>query len=117
MSANLGRAHRALRRRQEQGLLAFGEAVVGRAKEPDETPVLTGTLRNTLHVEGPQRDSRGVSIDIAAGGPSAPYAIKVHEDLNQQHPRGGKAKYLEDPLNELAPEALDIIGDYVNLRD
>lgn len=31
---------------------------------------------------------------------SAPYAAKVHEDLEMAHPNGGQAKFLEQPLRE-----------------
>lgn len=30
------------------------------------------------------------------------YAFRVHEDLSLQHPNGGKAKFLEDPVREYA---------------
>lgn len=31
---------------------------------------------------------------------TAPYAIYVHEDMQAQHPNGGQAKYLQQPLRE-----------------
>lgn len=36
-------------------------------------------------------------------GYSAPYAIYVHENLEANHPNGGQAKFLEEPLRLLAP--------------
>ena len=30
---------------------------------------------------------------------NTPYARRQHEELDYEHPRGGKAKYLEDPFN------------------
>lgn len=33
---------------------------------------------------------------------TAPYAVYVHEDLTARHPRGGQAKYLEQPARRLA---------------
>jgi hypothetical protein len=35
-----------------------------------------------------------VSVRVEVGGPAAPYALLVHEDLTAHHPVGG-AKYLE----------------------
>ncbi len=31
---------------------------------------------------------------------STPYSRRQHEELDYEHPRGGKAKYLEDPFNQ-----------------
>ena len=30
------------------------------------------------------------------------YAVRVHEDLSAEHPNGGKAKFLEDPVRQYA---------------
>ena len=76
------------------------------------TPVDTGALRASEHVEGPTREGRKVSVAIVAGGPAAPYALTVHEDLEANHPRGGQAKYIESTLNESAP----YIGERVAKR-
>ena len=39
-------------------------------------------------------------INPKTGIPTEEYALKVHEDLYMNHPRGGKAKFLEDPYYE-----------------
>ena len=39
-------------------------------------------------------------INPKTGIPTEEYALKVHEDLYMNHPRGGKAKFLEDPFND-----------------
>lgn len=49
----------------------------------------------------------------AAGAPSSYYAIKQHEDMTLNHPRGGKAKYLEDPTKANAREAGQRMADAV----
>lgn len=41
-------------------------------------------------------------INPKTGLPADSYAPIVHEDLNMPHPNGGKAKFLEDPINEWA---------------
>ena len=38
------------------------------------------------------------------------YAAYQHERTDLEHPRGGKAKYLEGPLTEHAPEMAAFIG-------
>lgn len=43
-----------------------------------------------------------VWTNIVAGGPSAPYAIYVHEDLEAFH-KVGQAKYIESVLMESRP--------------
>lgn len=50
----------------------------------------------------------GYSVRVGNGGvinpkngiPVSKYAIVVHEDLQMPHPRGGKPKFLEDPVRE-----------------
>lgn len=67
------------------------------------TPVDTGALRSTIHVEGPTTEAGGsISCAIVAGGPAADYAIHVHENLEAHHPVG-QAKFIEEPLRESAP--------------
>lgn len=63
----------------------------------DYVPVDTGALRTSGHVEPPISIPQGGSVTLGYGGPSAPYAVIVHEDLTKRHPVGG-AKYLELPL-------------------
>ena len=72
------------------------------------TPKDVGTLRNTIHVEGPTSSGKKISGAIVAGGPAAPYAIVQHENLQYKH-KVGQAKYLESVMLEARPTiALDI---------
>lgn len=66
------------------------------------TPVDTGALRSSVHQQGPTRDWRTIYTLIVAGGPAAPYAIQVHEDLEAFHPVG-QAKYIESVILESRP--------------
>lgn len=54
--------------------------------------------------DGPLRDSCAVSVsDSGMTGCCSydtPYAVVQHENMQFQHQRGRKAKYLEDPLND-----------------
>ena len=42
------------------------------------------------------------NINPKSGLQASTYAAKVHEDLDMPHPRGGKAKFLEDPIRNWA---------------
>jgi hypothetical protein len=59
-----------------------------------------------MHVQGPfivyLKGRRVIYTNIVAGGPSAPYAIFVHEDLDAKH-KVGQAKFLESWLLESRP--------------
>lgn len=72
------------------------------------TPVDTGALRSSIHVVGPSEDGDRLVTAIVAGGPSAPYAIKVHEDLEAFH-KVGEAKFIESVVRESAPFIRDRI--------
>ena len=48
-------------------------------------------------------------MTIEVGGPAAPYAVVVHEDLEAFHPTG-QAKYLESTIMQSAPFMLDRIS-------
>lgn len=60
-------------------------------------PVDTGVLRGSGFVQIPEIAGDRVSTTIAFGGPAAPYAFIVHEDLDAFH-QVGQAKYLEEPF-------------------
>lgn len=57
-------------------------------------PVDTGALRSTGYVK-PAQDF----VELGYGGPAAPYALVVHEDLEAHH-TVGSAKYLERPFRD-----------------
>lgn len=82
----------------------LGENIMGESKL--EVPVDEGILRGTGHVD-PARvvNSFLVLVEMGYGGPSAPYALIQHENLDFQHKPGEKAKYLEDPFNRWAKVA------------
>lgn len=61
-------------------------------------PVETGALRSSGMVTLPEQSAQGPSVTIGYGGAAAPYAIYVHERLDLNHPNGGQAKFLEEPV-------------------
>jgi hypothetical protein len=105
---------------EEAGLKALrtgAEAILTEAI--DEAPVDTGTLRRSGTVTvGAVPDASQVYEAAESGSDmrnafpgtegkekavyisfNTPYARRQHEELDYEHPRGGKAKYLEDPFN------------------
>lgn len=107
---------------EEVGLKALrtgAEAILTEAI--DEAPIDTGTLRRSGTVtvgklpDGAQvyaKAESGTEMKDAFPGVAGkgkavyisfntPYALRQHEELDYNHPRGGKAKYLEGPFNRL----------------
>jgi hypothetical protein len=122
MAKNKWRIKEAVKIAEEAGLKALrtgAEAILTEAI--DETPVDTGTLRRSGTVTvGSKADGGQVYAAAEAGTEmkdafpneigkekavyisfNTPYARRQHEELDYNHPRGGKAKYLEDPFNRL----------------
>ncbi len=61
-----------------------------------------GTLRSTIQALGPFTEGKTFYTLIVCGGPLAPYAIYVHEDLDAYHATG-EAKFIEGPILESRP--------------
>ncbi len=59
-----------------------------------------GTLKASAYVEGPFVSPSEVVAAIGFGGEAEAYALVQHERLDLNHPRGGSAKFLEQPLVE-----------------
>jgi len=94
----------------------FEEAVNIMAKAKPLTPVDTGTLVNTGSVMLPKVVGSAAEVELGFGGPSAPYAIVVHEDLEAAHAEGKQAKFLEQPMDEAAEGMEDRLADRMNRR-
>lgn len=67
-------------------------------------PVDTGALKASMRVDRPEVSRSVVAVSISYGGPAAPYAEFVHENMNARHPRGGQAKFLETPVKRWQPK-------------
>lgn len=60
----------------------------------EQVPLDHGPLKDSCYVDvAPDGKSGTVSYDT-------PYAVVQHENMEYQHQRGRKAKYLEDPVND-----------------
>ena len=91
------------RRSVHAAMETIGEDLLGRAQR--EAPVEEGTLRGSGSVEVTETFN-GVSVEVSF---STPYAAVQHEETSFHHPKGGKAKYLEDPLKEMIPRYLNAL--------
>jgi len=116
----LGRAMRdapvdegTLRASGHAAVYASGRAVARRGfrevgSEPVESPEhLEMRERRAVH-EGGLGDA--VMGEV---GFNTPYALVQHERLDFNHPKGGKAKYLEDNLKEQADRYQDNLADHL----
>ena len=101
---------RALRRYGEKAEKALagalyreGEAIMYDAKQlcpvnKDPKAGSAGTLRASGFVKRPEIAANGeIFVEEGFGGPSAPYALRQHEDLTYRHNPGMTAKFLEFP--------------------
>ena len=84
----------------ETGLALAAEHLLSAAVA--QTPVDEGTLRASGAAT-----SDGLTAAVSF---NTPYAVRQHEELGYHHPRGGKAKYLEDPMHEEAGTMNQIIA-------
>lgn len=91
--ATLSVMGRASRRETAEATRALAESIVRDVKESrpgSGVPRDTGALANSGVADGP--DGAGVSR-VTFGGPSAPYALIVHEILDTRHDTG-ESRYL-----------------------
>jgi hypothetical protein len=101
------------------GKALYQEALIMKATSMERTPVRHGTLKASHDVTEPERDGASIKISITVGGPAAPYAYFVHENLESNHSEphrdpedgkmytcGGQAKFLESSVRE-AIDGLD----------
>ena len=107
MARGFAKAAQKIKRVRQQfpdrlGLAMRQETEVEATESKRRTPVDRGNLRSSVRANGPFREGRRVWCTVTAGGPSAPYALYVHEDLTAFHPVG-QAKFIESVLLESRP--------------
>jgi len=68
-------------------------------------PVDLGDLKGSAGVE-----VNGLEATIFY---TEPYATRQHEELEYNHPKGGQAKYLEQPFKESVNDYTNAIGDAI----
>lgn len=90
----------------------YQEALVEQKEAMTRCPVDTGALRGSHQTQRPVIAGGDISVAIVCGGPAAPYAVHVHENLEADHPVG-EAKWLERTIRESAPFMAERIGKRV----
>ncbi len=108
----------AVRAVDEFAAALYAEAEIEMAEAKRRTPVDTGTLRNSGHVQPPVKDGNSTSVVLGFGGPAGAYALAVHEHPSEFSPPswsgygaddiqwsvpGTGPKFLESTLLEAAP--------------
>lgn len=114
MQRKLNRLVAQFENRLPVALQTEAELIMTKSKQ-DFVPVDLGTLRASGHVERVRREGKTLIVRLVYGGPSAPYALAVHEHLSAHSPptwRGVTVtfgpgdrgpKYLERPIVDAAP--------------
>jgi hypothetical protein len=94
------------------GAAVFAEANTIMNQSMRQVPLEDGILRGSATVEKPEISGQTFSIAMGYGGNASAYALIQHENLGFHHPgmhskrkgqTGRKAKYLEDPVKDAAP--------------
>lgn len=91
----------------QDALTVEAELIMTEAKR--RTPVLTGALRSSgvvLPLDGE------IGATLTFGGPAAPYAVYVHENMEAFH-GVGQAKFLESAVLEAIPSLPQQIADRI----
>lgn len=80
-----------------EALYEEGNRIMGQSVQL--VPVDTGNLRNTSHVERPVTTGARVEVELSYGSHgTAPYAARIEFDVTLNHPHGGQAHFLQQPL-------------------
>lgn len=95
--ANIEKAGKEIDKKAAKALTDEGNEILKKSME--QCPVATGTLRRSGTVNNPKTKAGEMSVEI---GYHTDYAGPVHENMEASHPVG-KAKFLEDPVNEALP--------------
>ena len=99
----------------------YQEALIEQKESMKRTPVDVttkrggGSLRDSHETSAPYWKGKFLNVDIQVGGPSAPYAIVQHENMEFFH-KVGQAKFLESTINESAPYLLARIAKRIQLN-
>lgn len=91
----------------------------------NEAPIEEGTLRRSIHptlgglpnpdyafeqaktsqIKTPKPTSVAAAEEVIYISANTPYARRQHEGVGFKHPKGGKAKFIEDPAKRIGTEA------------
>lgn len=99
-AANIRKMTKASRQRFYEELEKIAEQVLYTAQDV-YVPVLSGDLKRSGKVTS--HKGRYPVTYVSFGGPTVPYALLQHEATWFNHPRGGRAKYLELAVRDFEP--------------
>ena len=88
------------------------QALIAEAKQI--TPVDTGALRASGMIQMPTLQGKQVEVRCGFGGPAAPYAVYVHENLEAHHQPPTQAKFLEVPAKRRAKGMQQRVADSIS---
>ena len=78
------------------------------------TPIDEADLINNARIsEQADTDKYALAIAYGIDEISKEYSVIQHENLNYNHPNGGQAKFLESAYEELLPNVLPRIRQYI----
>jgi len=75
----------------------YQEALIEQKESMSRTPVDTGALRDSHQTSRPKWKGDNLEVTIKVGGPTASYAVAVHERTEVLH-ENGQAKFLESTI-------------------
>lgn len=113
MAAKVEKLMKELPQKIAQSLYKRAEFIMTRSKN-EFVPVDLGTLKGTGHVSAPMIKGDNISVELAYGGPAAPYALIQHETREFVH-TVGQWKYLETPMKEAAATLASLIAKDLKL--
>ena len=105
--SNIPNVKRLIKQKTKEAMETIVNDLTRRSKQL--APLDTGDLRGAG--EGKVNDRNNDIIGTVSF--NKPYALVQHEDLSFHHPRGGQAKYLEQPLNENRDRYKDFIKNKI----
>lgn len=103
---NLGLLEEEIDKAALRGVKKLADVILGESQKL--VPVDTGTLKESGAIS---TDKKAQIVTISY---NTPYARKQHEDNTLNHPKGGQAKYLEQPFNEKSKEIEIYVGESIN---
>lgn len=106
---NGAKAMNAIHAALEDALLTCGADL--QEKSVNRAPIDTGKLRENCVVDDAELSSGVVKVGYTHEVDE--YSLIQHERLDFNHPRGGEAKYLENPFNENAQRYTEYIGEQI----
>ena len=112
--SNIPQVQRKIREATKKAMEKIVNDLTRRSKQL--APLDTGNLRGSGFGEVKEESNETigtVTFNAGADEYGMSYALIQHEDMSFHHPKGGQAKYLEQPLNENRERYKSFIKDKI----